>query len=251
MNNYSIAVLSNESLPNDMLKICSMYGEYAGDIIYQENISTPYKIEFFINVGTKDNQIEFHRDLSKKYQVNFCRDTFHISKEKLIDLLLHELMYINPVISPSVFYGDHIDSCERYEKCNKTVHKLNELCNKLEKDTDELFGKYKIKGKDIVVKVINNKKHVYMEDADYDSPCALRRHGFEDTEEDHIKNQYYFLVEDISRYKEMIDNLVYNYKEIKHNIGNKNLNNDNKWLKNSILYKQKQLHDLKQEYVWE
>lgn len=132
------------------------------------------------------------------------------------------------------------------------MNEIKNLYEILQKEYDDFSCKLKNNKTELLIKEINNKKHVSIRtiETEYNSNC-LDFHGFEDDDERHIKNTFYFAKRDIKQYKEWIDKLIRNYEEIKDDICIEKMRSDNKDFKNFILDTHSKLNILKSKYVWE
>ena len=240
-----VYVMSNPSFPADMLKIgwTREHPNIRANDLHTSGIPTPFIVEYVIITpeGSKlEKQIHNH---IKSHRVNSNREFFKISKdelsEKLINELLLELKSITDINKP-------INTKKTY---HKKVNEIKSLYEELKKETEEFFSKFKKEKSTLVVKKMNNKKYVYISAVEY-SQTPLYIHGFEDDEERHIKNAYYFINRDIIRYKEWLDDLIDNYEEIKNRIGIEKLRSDNKSFKEMILDTHKDFRNIKNEYEW-
>ena len=241
-----VYVMSNPSFPEDMLKIgwTREHPNIRANDLHTSGIPTPFIVEFVIITpeGSKlETQIHNH---IKSYRVNSNREFFKISKDELTEILIQELML---ELTPITEIITHINTKMSY---GKKVNKIKSLCEELEKETEEFFGNFKKEKSELVVKKMNNKKYVSIRAVEYDQ-TPLQKHGFEDYDENHIKNAYYFINKDIIQYKEWLDGLIYNYEEIKNRIGVEKLSSDNKSFKEMILDTIKNLHNIRSEYEWE
>ena len=230
--------MSNPSLPEDMLKIgwTREHPQKRADDLYTSGIPTPFSVEFIIITpeGCKCEKI-IHDHLNT-YRVNSDREFFKISLEKLTEILKNELK----------FELTQIIGGYRKKNKNEPVKKLTLLFENLVKEFEEYFGKFK-KEKDkkvIRVRVQNNKKYV--------SFRAGEDIALEDEErrlKERLQDAYYFINRDIIDYKEMLERLIYDYKDLKEKLGGRLLRSDNITFKKAMLETQKDLHNIRSEYV--
>ena len=236
--------MSNPSLPEDMLKIgwTREHPQKRADDLYTSGIPTPFIVEFIIITpeGCKCEKI-IHKRLDT-YRVNSCREFFKISLKKLTEILQNELKFKLRQITDV--------SDMTYRKKNAQLNKLKLLYENLEKEQEEYFGKFKKEKAEMVIREQNNKKYVSFRTVEYDS-TPLRTHGWEESDERNIKEAYYFINRDIIYYKQLLDRLTYNYKDLKEELGGVQMRSDNITLKKWMLETQKVLRSIKSEYVVE
>ena len=243
-----VYVMSNPSFPEDMLKIgwTREHPNIRANDLHTSGVPTPFIVEFLIITpeGSKVEKI-IHNHI-KFYRVNSNREFFKISKEKLTEVLIKELMLeLTPISEISAPINTKMSN-------NKKVNEIKSLCENLEKEAHEFFSKLKKDKTELVITEKNNKKFVSIRTIETDyTITSLSTHGFEDYDERHIKNAYYFINRDIIQYKEWLDDLIYNYEEIKNRIGVEKLRSDNKSFKEMILDTRNDLLNLKSKYIWE
>jgi hypothetical protein len=241
-----VYVMSNPSFPEDMLKIgwTREHPNIRANDLHTSGIPTPFIVEFVIITPEGSKVEKLIHNYIKTYRVNSNREFFKISKDELTKILVNELMLeltqITEISAP----------INRKNSNNKKVNEIKLLYEQVKKEADEFFGKFKKEKSKLVIKEINNKKYVYINAVEYNQ-TPLHIHGFEDDDERHIKNAYYFIDRDIIQYKEWLDDLIDNYEEIKNRIGIEKLRSDNKSFKEMILDTRKDLHNIIREYEWE
>jgi hypothetical protein len=241
-----VYVMSNPSFPEDMLKIgwTREHPNIRANDLHTSGVPTPFIVEFVIITleGSKVEKI-IHNYI-KTYRVNSNREFFKISKEELTRILVNDLMFeltsITEISAPINIKKNN----------NKKVNEIKILYEQVKKEADDFFGEFKKEKSKLVIKEINNKKYVYISAVEYNQ-TPLHIHGFEDDDEGHIKNAYYFINRDIIQYKEWLDDLIDNYEEIKNRIGVEKLRSDNKSFKEMILDTRNDLLNLKSKYIWE
>lgn len=241
-----VYVMSNPSFPEDMLKIgwTREHPNIRANDLHTSGIPTPFIVEFVI-ITPEGSKLEkkIHKHIGK-YRVNSNREFFKISKDELTKILENDLMLevtqiseINPPIVTKKIYG-------------KKVNEIKLLLEDVKKEADEFFSKFKKEKSELIVKEMNHKKYVYISDVEYNQ-TPLDPHDFENNDERHIKNAYYFINQDIIEYKGWLDDLMDNYEEIKNRIGIDKLRSDNKSFKEMILDTRKDLYNIRSEYKWE
>jgi hypothetical protein len=242
-----VYVMSNPSFPADMLKIgwTREHPNIRANDLHTSGIPTPFIVEFVIITpeGSKlEKQIHNH---IKSHRVNSNREFFKISKDELSEKLINDLML---ELTPITDINTPINTKKTY---HKKVNEIKSLYEELKKETDEFFSKLKKDKSELVITENNNKKYVSTRtiETEYNT-TSLTPHGFEDNDERHIKNAYYFINRDIIQYKEWLDDLIDNYEEIKNRIGIEKLRSDNKSFKEMILDTHKDFRNLKNEYEW-
>jgi hypothetical protein len=243
-----VYVMSNPSFSEEMLKIgwTREHPNIRANDLHTSGLPTPFIVEFVIITpeGSKVEKI-IHNHI-KSYRVNSNREFFKISKEELTEILIKELMLeLTPISEISAPINTKMSN-------NKKVNEIKSLCENLEKEAHEFFSKFKKDKTELVITEQNNKKFVSIRTLETDyNITSLSIHGFEDYDESHIKNAYYFINRDIIQYKEWLNDLIDNYEEIKNRIGVETLRSDNKSFKEMILDTHKKLHNLRCEYEWD
>lgn len=237
--------MSNPSLPEDMLKIgwTKEHPQKRADDLYTSGIPSPFVVEFIIITpdGLKCEKI-IHEHLNT-YRVNPGREFFKISLNKLTEILENELKFELTPIPADMIY--------RKKNYNDHINKLKLLYENLEKEHEEYFSKFKKEKAEMVIIEQNNKKYVSFRDVKYDS-TPLHTHGYEESDEErHLKEAYYFINRDINDYKVLLEQLIYSYKHIKETIGGRQMRSDDALFKNMMLKTQKNLHNIRSEYVVE
>ena len=235
--------MSNPSLPEDMLKIGWTRGhpQKRADELYTSGIPTPFIVEFIIITpeGCKCEKI-IHDHLNT-YRASSNREFFKISLKKLTEILTNELKFELTQIPADMIY--------RKKNYNDHINKLKLLYENLEKEHEEYFGKFKKEKAEMVIRKQNNKKYVSFRAVEYDS-TPLHTHGWEESDEEkRLKEAYYFINRDIIDYKELLERLIYDYKDIKETIGGVQMRSNNIVFKNCMLKTQKDLHNIRSEYV--
>lgn len=235
--------MSNSSLPEDMLKIgwTREHPQKRADDLHTSGIPTPFIVEFIIITpeGYKCEKI-IHEHLNT-YRVNSNREFFKISLEKLTEILENELKFELTPIPADMIY--------RKKNYNDHINKLKLLYENLEKEHEEYFGKFKKEKAEMVIREQNNKKYVSFRAVEYDS-TPLHTHGWEESDEERrLKEAYYFINRDIIYYKQQLEMLTYNYKDLKEQLGGVQMRSDNIILKKWILETQEKLHNIRSEYV--
>ena len=242
-----VYVMSNPSFTEDMLKIgwTRQHPNIRANNLHTSGIPTPFIVEYVIITpdGSKlEKQIHNH---IITYRVNSNREFFKISKEELTKILENDLMLeLRQITEISAAF-------DRKKSNNDKVKEIELLYEELKKETEDFFGKLKKEKTELVIKEMNNKKYVSFRDTEYNQPFLYIRHSLDNDYEKHFKYVLYFINRDIIEYKKMLDNLIYNYKEIKDMIGGKQMRSDNIEFKKLILKTQKDLHNIRSEYVVE
>lgn len=243
-----VYVMSNPSYPDDILKIgwTREHPSIRANDLHTSGIPTPFIIEYVIITYEGSKLEKKIHDHLKNYRVNSNREFFKISKEQLTEILTKDLtLKLTPITE--IYFP--INPKRKY---TKQVCQIKELYETLVKETDEFFSKMKKEKTELVIKEIDNKKHVSIIPIDRETnTTSLDAHGFEDYDEYHIKDTYYFINKDINIYTEWVDELTNNYEELKSRIGIAQLRDDNKYTKNVILETLQRLHTLKNEYEWD
>lgn len=241
-----VYVMSNPSLPDDYLKIgwTRKHPNIRAKDLHTSGIPTPFIVEHVIITpdGSKlEKQIHNHLNT---FRLADNREFFKISKEVLTKILENDLMLelIQITEIPETF--------DRKKSNNDKVNEIELLYEDLKKETEDFFGKFKKEKTELVIKNMNNKKYVSFRDTEYNQ-SSLHIHGLENDDEKHFKNIFYFINREIIEYKKFLDNLIYNYKEIKDRIGGRQMRSDNIEFKKLILKTQKDLHNIRSEYVVE
>uniref|UniRef100_A0A6C0AV47 Bacteriophage T5 Orf172 DNA-binding domain-containing protein n=1 Tax=viral metagenome TaxID=1070528 RepID=A0A6C0AV47_9ZZZZ len=241
-----VYVMSNSSFPEDMLKIgwTRQHPNIRANNLHTSGIPTPFIVEYVIitpNGSKLEKQIHNHINT---YRVNSNREFFKISKEELTKILENDLMLeLRQVTEISAAF-------DRKKSNNDKVKEIELLYEELKKETEDFFGKFKKENTELVIKNMNNKKYVSFRDTEYNQ-SSLHIHGLENDDEKHLKKIFYFINRDIIEYKELLDKLIYNYKEIKNSIGGNQMRSDNVLFKKLILKTQENLHNIRSEYVVE
>ena len=241
-----VYVMSNPSFPEDMLKIgwTREHPNIRANDLHTSGVPTPFIVEFVIITPEGSKVEKIIHNYIKTYRVNSNREFFKISKEELTRILVNDLMFeltsITEISAPINIKKNN----------NKKVNEIKILYEQVKKEADDFFGEFKKEKSKLVIKEINNKKYVYISAVEYNQ-TPLYIHGFEDDDERHIKNAYYFINRDIIQYKEWLDDLIDNYEEIKNRIGVVKLRSDNKLIKEKILDTRNDLLNLKSKYIWE
>jgi hypothetical protein len=243
-----VYIMSNPSFPEDMLKIgwTREHPNIRANDLHTSGIPTPFIVEYVIitPAGSKlEKQIHNH---IKNYRVNSNREFFKISKDELTEILTKVLMLeLTPIteitapINTKMSYG-------------KKVNELKLRYEQLKNESDEFFSKFKKDKSKLVIKEFNNNKRVSIQKIETEYTITpLNFDGFDDDDILRIKNAYIFINRYIIQYKKWIDDLIVNYEEIKNTIGVEQLRRDNKSLKEMILDTQKDLRNLKDEYIWD
>jgi hypothetical protein len=257
-----IYVMSNPSYDPPMLKIgwTRDHPSIRAEHLYTSGIPTPFTVEGVITT-TQGNKLEKKiHDHLEIFRVNPKREFFEISIDELYEILRNELKLelksITDLPRPI------------NKKINNAVHQIYSLYESFKKETDEFFGKFAKEKSDLEVK----QKSVYIIDVEYSqtdldmlgfeedekrrikndlySQTALYMHGYEEDEERRIKNDFDFIKREIIWYKQVLDNLINNYEQIKNSIGIATVNADNKYLKNRILNTYEKFHNIKNKYEW-
>lgn len=244
-----IYVLSNPSFPSDYLKIgWTRYNpRIRAKSLQTSGIPTPFAIEYVI-ITSDGSKLEHQiHEYINEYRVNDKREFFKISKDVLTKILTEELLL---ELTPE----DKIKETNVVIKKTKTkqVNELEELYKTLEERAHVLFRKINKHNCDIVVTENKkyNKKQVSFHEVNMNT-FSLHMHGFEDDNEKYIKLEYYYINENITMYKEWLNNILNNYEEIKKTIGVKQLREDNKFFKKRMLDAHNSLNNLKNDYIWE
>jgi len=243
-----VYVMSNPSFPGDVLKIgwTREHPNKRANDLHTSGIPTPFIVEYVI-ITSEGSKLEkkIHNHI-KNYRVSSNREFFKISKDELTKILITELMLeLTPIteitapINTKMTYG-------------KKVNEIKSQYEQLKHEADEFFSKLKKDKSELVVTEKNNKKCVSIRtiETEYDI-TPLSSNGFDDVDEGHIKNAYFFINRDIIQYKEWLDDLIDNYEEIKNRISVEQMRSDNKSFKQFILDTRKDLHNLKSEFIWE
>lgn len=239
-----VYVMSNPSFPN-RLKIgwTKKHPNIRAKELNTTGLPTPFVVEFVITTyeGPKVETL-IHNHI-KKYRVTQNREFFQISKHELSNIIVNDLnLEVKSVTDISAPINTQKNN-------NNQVDEIKLLYEELKKEADEFFDKFKKENSELVVKEINNKKYVSIIEAHGQTP--LKFDVWDCGDEKRIKNDCFFINQDIDYYKETVNNLIHNYNEIKNRIGIKMLRSDNKELKELILTTQTNLHKLKSKYEWE
>ena len=241
-----VYVMSNSSFPSDMLKIgyTKEHPSIRANNLHTSGIPTPFIIEYVIITPDGfqlEKQIHNHME---KYRVNSNREFFKISKDKLTEILIKELMLdLTPI--------DELPICIPTKMSyGKKVTEIKTLYESLKKDAYNFFIKFEKDSSELLVKKINNEVHVFFTES-VTGVMPLSGTGFDDVEEQSIINIYNNITRRINDYGEMLHYLLTNYEEIKKDLSAEILRHDNKYLKTSILDTQKDLCTLKDAYIWE
>lgn len=240
-----VYVMSNSSFLEGTLKVgwTRDHPNIRANDLYTSGVPTPFIVEYVIitqDGPTLENLIHNH---IKTYRVSSNREFFKISKDELNKILVNDLML---VLTPITEISEPIIT----KSNNKKVNEMKIMCEQLKNDNDEFLSKLKKEKSELVVKKINNKKHVSISAVEY-NVTPLRTHGFEDDDEKRIKDTYFFINSDIEYCEKCLEDLINNYEEIKNRLGVKRFRDDNKFLKEMILDTHKKLRNLKDEYIWD
>lgn len=245
-NEQYVYVMSNPSFPEDVLKIgwTREHPNMRANDLHTSGIPTPFIVEFVIitQEGYKVEKL-IHNHI-KTYRINSKREFFKISKEELTKILVNDLML---KLTPISEFSEPVNT---KKSNNKKVNEIKMLYEQVKKEADEFSGKFQKEKSKLVIKEINNKKYVYISAVEYNQ-TSLNINGYENNDERHVKDVYYFINRDIIQYKESLDNLIYNYEKIKNRIGIEQMRSDNKLFKEMILNTRKDLHNIIREYVWD
>lgn len=245
-----VYIISNPSFTDDTLKIgwTRNHPIIRANDLNTTGLPTPFVVEAVIitQEGEGSNlERRIHAHI-KEYRLNSNREFFKISKDFLIEKLTNELnleiVLIDDVIIP-------INTKIKIHK-SKKVNEIINLYETLKKESEEFFRKLERANTELVIKVINNKKHIIIIESDYNQSGEIYFDWWND-EGSNIRSVCYFIKQDIEIYKEWVNDLINKYEEIKKDIGVLQLRADNKSTKNMILDTQKKLDNLKSEYIWE
>jgi len=241
-----VYVMSNSSFDSDMLKIgyTKEHPIIRANNLHTSGVPTPFIIEYVI-ITPDGFQLEkqIHHHIAK-YRVKSNREFFKISKDKLTEILINELMLDLTAIDELPIY---IPTKLIY---GKKLSEIKTLYESLKKDAYNFFSKFEKDSSELVVKKINNKMHVFFTES-VPGVMPLSGSGFDDVEEQRIINIYNNITRRINDYGEMLDYLLTNYEEIKKDLSAELLRHDNKYLKTRILDTHKDLCTLKDAYIWE
>ena len=239
-----VYVMSNPSFPN-RLKIgwTRKHPNIRAKELATTGVPTPFVVEFVITTSEGQKVETLIHNHIKKYRVTQNREFFQISKHELSNIIVNDLNLevtsVTNILAP----------INTKKSNNNQVDEIKLLYEELKKEADEFFYKFKKENSELVVKEINNKKCVSIIEVHGQTPLYI--HGWESIDEKRIKNECFFIKREIDYYKETVNDLIYNYNEIKNRIGIKMLRSDNKALKEMILTTQTRLHKLKSKYEWE
>jgi len=243
-----IYVMSNQSFDEDILKVgwTRDHPNTRANSLHTSGVPSPFIVEFVIvtNNGSKlEKKIHEH---IKRYRLNSNREFFKISKDTLKNILINELHLELKSIDDIMAPLNKVSGKCKYKKVDDIKKHLENLL----KEADEFSEKFDKEYTDLAVTEINNRKHVIIIKDEHHKNGALATHGWEDDNERHIKNRWFFIKRDINQYKEWLDDILNNYEEIKERIGIEKLRRDNKSFKESILETILDLNKLKSEYTW-
>ena len=248
MNNAKeqyVYIMSNPSFDDDVFKIgwTREHPIIRANDLHTSGVPTPFVVESVI-ITTEGVKLEkqLHAYL-KQYRMENNREFFKIAKDILTEILTDELnLQLTSVTE--------LDAPNN-KRTTGTANKISEMYETLKKDYNDFSNPMKVANTEFVIEETdNNKKRVYIRKTETKSNC-LYIHGWEDDDEKDIKHICYFIERDIKLYKEHVDNILRNYQEIKEEIGDKRLREDNKTLKRWISDTHKKLYELKNGYVWE
>jgi hypothetical protein len=248
MNNTKeqyVYIMSNPSFDDDVFKIgwTREHPIIRANDLYTSGLPTPFVVEYVI-ITTEGVKLEkqLHTHL-KQYRMENNREFFKISKDNLIEILTTELsLQVTSITELDV---------PTNKRTNGSANKISEMYEMLKKDWNEFSSPLRKDKTELVVREINNQKIVNIKTNIYNKN-ALKAMAFDDgTEERQIRNAFYFIERDIEQYKQHVDNILHNYKEIKDRIGDKRLRECNKELKRWILDTHNDLHELKNKYIWD
>lgn len=251
MNNAKkeyVYFMSNPSYGDDVIKIgwTREHPIIRANDLHTTGVPTPFEIEYVI-ITTEGEGIKVEKRIHthlNPYRIEHNREFFRISKHNLTEILTDELKLQLTSVS-------ELHDVPTNKRKTGSANKIKEMYEALKKDWNDFSYPLRKDKTELVVREIDNQKFVNLKTNIYNKN-ALQTMSFDDgSEERQIRNAFHFIEEDIEIYKEHIDNISYNYQEIKERIGVIALRNDNKILKKWISDTHKNLHDLKNKYVWD
>jgi hypothetical protein len=250
MNNAKeqyVYIMSNPSFVDDVFKIgwTREHPIIRANDLHTSGVPTPFVVESVI-ITTEGGKLEkqLHAHL-KQYRIENNREFFKIAKDNLTEILTDEL---NLQLT-SVTELDPPNN----KRTTGAANKISEMYETLKKDYNDFSNPMKVANTEFVINNTNVSIRV-TEDNGYNSNCLSFARGREDGNERHLKhirNKCYFIERDIKLYAEQVDNILHNYQEIKERIGDKDMRESNKVLKKWISDTHKDLHELKNKYVWD
>ena len=132
-----------------------------------------------------------------------------------------------------------------------SAKKISEMYERLKTDWDDFSSPLRKDKTELVVREIYNQKIVNIKTNAHNNNALERMSFDEGSEERRIRNALYFIEREIEEYKEDVDNILHNYRDIKNTIGDKQLRECNKLFKKCISDTHKDLNELKNKYVWD
>ena len=135
-----------------------------------------------------------------------------------------------------------------YREIKRKIDGIKLRCENLKIDAYDFFSKFKMEKTEITMKKTNNKTIISFTKTDYETK-PFNFVGFDDHDELYITGKYNTIMRDINNYKEILNNVTNNYKEIKERIGYKLFLDDTEQFKEMVSNTQKSLRDLKRKYL--
>ena len=215
------------------------------DTLYVRDNSIPFGVEYVIITpdGSKLEKL-IHKHI-ETYRVDTTKDFFEISTDKLIKILVNDLMLILTPITE--FLLSPIEK-KNYRELKRKINGIRLLYEDLKIDTHDFFSKFKREKTEIIMKKTNNKI-ISFHKIDYETK-PFNFIGFDVYDELYIKCQYDIIMKDINNYEEILNDITNNYKEIKERIGHKVFVDDTEQFKEMVSKTQKLLSKLKSKYLW-
>ena len=242
-----VYIMSNPSFDADVFKIgwTREHPAIRANDLHTSGLPTPFVVESVIitTEGAKQEK-NIHKRLTQ-YRMESNREFFKISKNDLDEILTTELKLVLTSINEL--------GVPTNKRTTGVANKISEMYETLKKEYNEFSKHFKVANTEFVINNSNVSIQV-TEDDGFNRNCLSFSHGRENGRERHIKhirNACHFIEQDINQYKEHVDNILQNYKEIKERLGDKRFRECNKELKRWILDTHKDLNDLKNKYVWE
>jgi hypothetical protein len=240
-----VYIMSNSSFDADVFKIgwTREHPAIRADDLHTSGVPTPFIVESVI-ITTEGVKLEkkIHIRLNQ-YRMENNREFFKISKNDLDEILTTELQLVLTSISELGVPTNKRTTC--------VANTISEMYETLKKDWKDFSFPLRKDKTELVVREIDNQKFVNLIKNEYNTNALKTMCFDEGSEERQIRNVFYFIEQDINQYKEHVDNILQNYKEIKERLGDKRFRECNKELKRWILDTHKDLNDLKNKYVWE
>ena len=272
-----VYVLSNTSFEDDVLKIgwTREHPRIRAINLHTSGIPTPFIIEFVIITNEGSNLEKIIHEHIKQYRINFNREFFKISKDKLKEILQNELnldivndLNINSKKNSIIYtfssnyYDDYgikkLDISLFNNKKNKFIYEIANLYINLENNVKQFLDKLKQNNTELRLDELDGKivrvyvYHFTPDDKEYDKSyyCIKNAGGWDDLISN-IINNCRFIEQDTQQHKKTLDILLNNPKGIKESIGGKLFRSDSIYFKKKIIETQTKLNKLLNDYIWE